>query len=91
MLGRGGIRAGDVVQRALKNDNVRIASGQDALKDTAIRIVHMGPVRPDMLLRGVKALARALAELGMDAKLAQAGFDTAPRVLRRSDQKTAAR
>lgn len=90
MLLPAGIKAGDVVQRALKNDNVRIASGQDALKDTAIRIGHMGPVRPDMLLRGVKALARALTELGMDAKLAQAGVDACARVLARSEQKTAA-
>jgi aspartate aminotransferase-like enzyme len=85
-----GIKAGDVVQRALKNDNVRLSAGQDTLKETAIRIGHMGPVRPDMLLRGVKALARALAELGMDAKQAQAGVDACAHVLARGEQKTAA-
>lgn len=85
-----GIKSGDVVQRMLKNDSVRISAGQDALKDTAIRVGHMGPVRPDMLLRGVKALARALEELGMETKQAQAGVDACARVLARGEQKTAA-
>ncbi len=81
MLLPAGIKTSDVVQRVLKNDNVRIASGQDSLKDTAVRIGHMGPVRPDMLMRGIRALAQALSELGMDAKLAQAGVDAGARVL----------
>ena len=85
-----GIMTADVVQRVLKNDNVRIAGGQDSLKETAIRIGHMGPVRPDMLMRGVTALARALSELGMDANTAQAGVDACARVLARSERKAAA-
>ncbi|MEO7728857.1 MAG: alanine--glyoxylate aminotransferase family protein [Burkholderiales bacterium] len=84
MLLPAGIKAGDVVQRVLKNDNIRIASGQDSLKDTAIRVGHMGPVRPAMLLRGIQALARAMSGLGMDAKLAQAGVDASARVLARN-------
>ena len=75
-----GIIAGEVVKRALQNDNVRLASGQDTLKETAIRVGHMGPVKPDMLLRGVRALARALKELGMDAKLAQGGVEACAQV-----------
>ena len=34
---------------------------------------HMGPVSPEMLLRGVEALARALSALGMESRLAQSG------------------
>ncbi len=68
-----GIKAADVVQAALKNDNVRLASGQDTLKETAIRVGHMGPVKPAMLMRGVEALARAMTAHGVDAKRAQAG------------------
>ncbi len=90
MLLPAGIKTGDVVQRVLKNDNVRIATGQDTLKETAIRFGHMGPVRPAMLARGVKALARAMTELGMDAKLAQAGVDACARVLARDERKAAA-
>lgn len=84
MLLPSGIKAGDVVRLALANDNVRLAAGQDSLKDTAIRVGHMGPVRPDMLLRGIKALARALGELGMSAQRAQAGVDAGARVLARN-------
>jgi alanine-glyoxylate transaminase / serine-glyoxylate transaminase / serine-pyruvate transaminase len=85
-----GIIAGEVVKRALQNDNVRLSTGQDTLKETAIRIGHMGPVRPAMLARGVKALAQALTESGMDAKLAQAGVDACTRVLARGERKAAA-
>jgi aspartate aminotransferase-like enzyme len=81
MLLPAGIKAADVVALALKNDSVRLSAGQDTLKDTAIRVGHMGPVKPAMLLRGVKALARALSELGMDAKLAKAGVDACAQVL----------
>jgi aspartate aminotransferase-like enzyme len=70
-----GIKAGDVVKHVLASDNVVLASGQDDLKDTVIRVGHMGPVQPEMLLRGVQALARALSELGMEARRAQAGVD----------------
>ena len=87
MLLPDGIKTADVVQLALKNDNVRVASGQDRLKDTAIRVGHMGPVQPAMLLRGVQALARALTELGMQAKLAQAGVEACARVLAGSTQR----
>jgi aspartate aminotransferase-like enzyme len=90
MLLPAGIKAGDVVKRALENDNVRLAAGQNMLKDTVVRIGHMGPVQPDMLLRGVKALARALAELGMDAKLALAGVDACARVLACDERAAAA-
>ena len=90
MLLPAGIKTGDVVQRVLHNDNVRIAGGQDSLKDTAIRVGHMGPVQSAMLLRGVRALARALAELGMDAKVAQAGVDVCALVLAGGAQKQAA-
>lgn len=79
-----GINAGDLTKRVLENDNVAIATAQDSLKDKAIRMGHMGPVQPDMLLRGVKAIARALGELGMDAKLAQAGVDACAKTLERS-------
>ena len=68
-----GIKAGDVTKRMLENDNVALATGQDSLKDTSVRMGHMGPVQPDMLLRGVRSLARSLTELGMDGKLAQSG------------------
>jgi hypothetical protein len=34
-----------------------------------------------MLLRGVQALARALSELGMEAKVAQAGVEACAQVL----------
>ncbi len=70
-----GINAGDVVRRALANDNVLLATGQDAFKDTVIRMGHMGPVRPGMLLRGAQALARALAASGMESALAQSGVE----------------
>jgi aspartate aminotransferase-like enzyme len=76
-----GIHAAELVKRALQNDNVRLAGGQDTLKETAIRVGHMGPVQPDMLLRGVKALARALIEFGMATKDAQAGVDACARML----------
>jgi aspartate aminotransferase-like enzyme len=78
-----GMKATEVVNRTLENDNVRLAGGQDTLKETAIRVGHMGPVQPAMLARGVKALARALTGLGMDAKLAQAGVDACAQVLAR--------
>jgi aspartate aminotransferase-like enzyme len=81
MLMPRGVSAPEVVKRALENDNVRLAGGQDTLKETAIRVGHMGPVRPDMLLRGVQALARALSELGMEAKVAQAGVEACAQVL----------
>jgi alanine-glyoxylate transaminase/serine-glyoxylate transaminase/serine-pyruvate transaminase len=90
MLLPSGINARDVVQRVLANDNVRISAGQDTLKATAIRVGHMGPVRPAMLARGVKALARALTELGVDAKLAQAGVAACARVLARGERKATA-
>ena len=76
-----GINAREVVQRAKANDNVVLSTGQDTLKETAIRVGHMGPVQPAMLLRGVEALARALGELGMDQRLAQSGVDACARVL----------
>lgn len=82
-----GISARDVVQRAKENDNVTLSTGQDTLKETAIRVGHMGPVRPAMLARGVTALARALGELGMDARLAQAGVDACARALARGERK----
>lgn len=81
-----GIKAGDVTKRVLENDNVAIATGQDRLKATAIRMGHMGPVQPDMLLRGVSAIARALAELGMEANLAQSGVEACARVLARGSR-----
>ena len=90
MLLPAGINAGEVVKRALANDNVRLSAGQDTLKETAIRIGHMGPVQPAMLARGVRGLARALTELGMDAKLAQAGVDACTQVLARGERKAAA-
>jgi len=64
-----------------------VAGGQDTLKETAIRIAHMGPVQPAMLARGVKALARALTDLGMEAKLARAGVDACSQVLARGERK----
>jgi len=82
-----GMKAAEVVNRTLENDNVRLAGGQDTLKETAIRVGHMGPVQPAMLARGVKALARALTGLGMDAKLAQAGVDACAQVLARGSHK----
>ena len=88
-----GIKAGDVVKRMLENDNVALATAQDSLKDTAIRMGHMGPVTPDMLLRGVRSLARALADLGLDGKLAQSGVDACSQALageHRSQEKLAA-
>ena len=90
MLVPAGINAGEVVKRVLANDNVRLASGQDTLKETALRIGHMGPVQPAMLARGVQALARALTELGMDAKLARAGVEACSRVLARGERQAAA-
>ena len=76
-----GIKSGDVTRHALDHDNVSIATGQDSLKDTAIRMGHMGPVQPDMLLRGVEALARGLTAHGMAAKLTQSGIDTCAKIL----------
>ena len=76
-----GIKSGDVTRHALEHDNVSIATGQDSLKDTAIRMGHMGPVQPDMLLRGVEALARGLTAHGMAAKLTQSGIDTCAKIL----------
>ena len=76
-----GINSGDVVKRVLANDNVALAAGQDSQKDTVIRVGHMGAVQPDMLLRGVQALARALGESGMDPKLAQGGVAASAEVL----------
>ena len=70
-----GINAGNVTKRMLENDNVALATGQDTLKEIAVRMGHMGPVQPDMLLRGVTSLARAMTELGMNRKLTQAGVD----------------
>jgi len=90
MLLPAGVNAGEVVKRALQNDNVRLAAGQDTLKETAIRIGHMGPVQPAMLLRGVTALARALKELGVDARLAQGGVEACTLVLARGERKAAA-
>ena len=84
MLLPSGINAGEVVKHALHNDNVRLATGQDTLKETAIRVGHMGPVRPAMLARGVNALARALTQTGMNANLAQAGVEACASVLKRT-------
>ena len=84
MLLPAGINSRDVVSRVQQNDNVLLALGQDSLKETAVRLGHMGPVTPDMLTRGVKALARALGELGMEARLAQAGVDACMRTLARA-------
>lgn len=70
-----GIAAPEVVRRVFANDNVLLAAGQDRFKDSAIRIGHMGPVKPDMLLRGVQALARAMTELGLDRRLAKRGVE----------------
>jgi len=66
---------------------VYLGAGQDMLKEVAVRMGHMGPVRPDMLLRGVTALARALGELGMEPRLAQAGVEACMRVLARSEHR----
>jgi alanine-glyoxylate transaminase/serine-glyoxylate transaminase/serine-pyruvate transaminase len=81
-----GISARDIVKRALDNDNVAIANGQDDQKDTVIRMGHMGACTPEMLMRGVRALARALGEAGMDAKLAQSGIDACADVLAGRDR-----
>ena len=78
-----GINAGKVTKRMLENDNVALATGQDSLKDIAVRMGHMGPVQPEMLLRGVTSLARAMTELGMDSKLAQKGVDACAGALAR--------
>ncbi len=80
-----GIKPADVVKRALEVHGVLFASGQDSLKDSAIRIGHMGPVQPDMLLRGVRALAATLSELGADRKRQQSGVDACARVLARRE------
>jgi alanine-glyoxylate transaminase/serine-glyoxylate transaminase/serine-pyruvate transaminase len=76
-----GVRSGDVVRHALEHGNVAIATGQDSLKDNAIRMGHMGPVQPAMLLRGVQALADALVAHGLQPALAQAGVDACARAL----------
>lgn len=68
-----GINAGDVIKHVLAHDNVRLARGQDTLKDTVVRIGHMGAVQPDMLLLGVRALARALGDLGADRERLESG------------------
>jgi aspartate aminotransferase-like enzyme len=81
-----GIRAGDIVKRALENDNVAVASGQDSQKDTVIRMGHMGACTPEMLMRGVQALARALGEAGMSTKLAQSGVDACADALTGQDR-----
>ena len=83
-----GIRAGDIVKRALENDNVAVASGQDSQKDSVIRLGHMGGCTPDMLMRGVEALAHALGASGMDNKVAQAGVDACAEVLAGSERTT---
>ena len=75
-----GIHAADIVKRVQEDDNVALATGQDGQKDTVIRIGHMGAVQPAMLLRGVQALARALAASGMESKLAQSGVDACAEV-----------
>ena len=76
-----GINARDLVKRALENDNVALAIGQDDQKETVIRMGHMGACTPEMLMRGVRALARALGEAGMDANVAQSGVDACTDVL----------
>lgn len=76
-----GMKPADVVKRALVNDNVAIATGQNHLKETVVRMGHMGPVTPAMLLTGVKALARAMTEMGHDPKLGAAGVDACATVL----------
>ncbi len=82
-----GINGRELVRRVQDNDNVYLGAGQDMLKEVAVRMGHMGPVRPDMLLRGVTALARALGELGMEPRLAQAGVEACMRVLARSEHR----
>jgi len=79
-----GIKSGDITKHVLQHANVAIASGQDTLKDTAIRMGHMGPVQPDMLMRGVVALANALSAHGMDPKLAQSGVEACATVVAQS-------
>ena len=86
-----GIKADDVVKRALAADSVLFATGQDSFKDTVIRVGHMGALKPDMLLRGVQALARALDAAGMPSKVAQSGVDACAAVLARErDEMSAA-
>ncbi len=85
-----GMSASEVVKRALKNDNVLLSTGKDALKERAIRMAHMGPVYPHMMMRGVRALARALTEFGMDAKRVQAALDACALALEHGAVKKAA-
>ena len=76
-----GIKAADLVRRVRENDNIAISTGQDSLKETAIRVGHMGPVQPAMLERGVHAIGRALIELGMQGERVKCGVDACARVL----------
>jgi aspartate aminotransferase-like enzyme len=78
------IRAADVVRKVRENDNILIASGQDSLKETAIRVGHMGPVQTEMLERGMHAISRALGQLGMQAKRLENGVEACVRVLRQT-------
>lgn len=79
-----GIAAGDVTKRVLEHYGVRIARGQDRLKETIIRVGHMGAVQRDMLLRGVRALASVMTDLGADAKQLESGVDACTQVLSRA-------
>lgn len=76
-----GVKAAAVVKHALEDDGVAISTGQDDLKETVIRVGHMGPVTPERLARGVAAIARALSKLGMDPARAQSGVGACARVL----------
>jgi len=87
-----GMSSKDVVRLAMANDSVALSAGLDEFKDTTVRMGHMGPVQPDMLLRGVRSLARAMSELGLDAKRGQSGVDACAHTLglvRRKQEATA--
>jgi len=76
-----GIHSKDVVKLSMANDSVAFSAGLDEFKDSAIRMGHMGPVQPDMLLRGVESLARSMTELGWDPKLGKAGVEACAQAL----------
>ena len=85
-----GIKSGEVKHHALTHGNVTIAMGQNSLKETAIRIGHMGPVQPPMLLRGVDALANALVASGFESQRARAGVEACAAALSGDEQRNCA-
>jgi len=63
------LKAKDVLKVMSQEFGIRIAEGQDHLKDTIIRITHIGDLGPKDILSALAALEITLSELGAQIEL----------------------